>query len=400
MAQIDSVGQALKAIRRRMTLVMSLFLLGCTVAFLVVFDRPHSYEASASVQIETPRISLGGSDGGMMRSDVPIDNRISLIEQRLMSRGSLEQIIADNNLFDDLEGVSDAVRVTLLREAVTINRILDNSPGWRPEMQSTGLLISVRMGDAQLAADVANTFLEMVMSEGRTRATSRAEETLAFFATEEDRVTTQIAAVELQIAALKTEHAGALPESAVMRSDQLQQLRAAQLELEQQIITFEQGRDRLRFDEAARQAAIFEQQANLLEGRIAEIRSLDSIAPEVERQLNQLERSRVSLQEEFTAITGRRAEAAMTQLLESRDQSVRFEVLEHAMAPEMPSGTSREKLAIAGFVVSLLGALGVALGLEWISPYIRTSAQLERASGLRPVVVIPDLRIPRSRRLT
>ncbi len=400
MAQIDSVGQALRAIRRRMTLVMFLFLLGCGATFFVLFDRPHSYEAAAAVQIETPRIALGGGDGALMRSDVPIDNRISLIEQRLMSRDSLEKIIADNNLFHDLERLSDAMRVTLLREAVTISRILDSSSGWRPDMQSTGLLISVRMDDAQLAADVANTFLEMVMSEGRTRATSRAEETLAFFAAEEERVTTQIAAVELQIAALKSEHAGALPESATMRADQLQQLRAAQLELEQQIITFEQGRDRLRFDEAARQAAIFDQQASLLQERIAEIRSLDSIAPEVERQLKQLERNRVRLQEEFTAITGRRAEAAMTQLLESRDQSVRFEVLEQAIAPEMPSGTSRDKLALAGFLVSLLGALGVALGLEWISPYIRTSAQMERSLGLRPVVVIPDLRVPRSRRLT
>lgn len=90
----------------------------------------------------------------------------------------------------------------------------------------------------------------------------------------------------------------------------------------------------------------------------------------------------------------------MTQLLESRDQSVRFEVLEQAIPPEMPSGTSRDKLALAGFIVSLLGALGVAVGLEWISPYIRTSAQMERALGLRPVVVIPDLRVPRGRRLT
>jgi tyrosine-protein kinase Etk/Wzc len=50
--------------------------------------------------------------------------------------------------------------------------------------------------------------------------------------------------------------------------------------------------------------------------------------------------------------------------------------------------------------VSLVGAIGAALGLEWISPRLRTSAQVERALGLRPVVVIPDLRVPRGRRLT
>jgi hypothetical protein len=35
-----------------------------------------------------------------------------------------------------------------------------------------------------------------------------------------------------------------------------------------------------------------------------------------------------------------------------------------------------------------------------MSPHLRTSAQIERTLGSRPVVVIPDLRIPRARRLT
>jgi tyrosine-protein kinase Etk/Wzc len=397
MAQIDSVGQALKALKRRAALAVMVFLLGCAATLFVVMNHDRVYVATASVQIETPRIAL---DGSAMRGGSSIDNRIILIEQRLMSRDTLERIIADNNLFADIEGLSTATRVALLREMVTISRIMDMSMGWRPDAQSTGLLISVQMGNAQIAADVANTFLEMVLSEGRNRATSRAEDTLSFFAAEEQRVTGQMTEVESRIAALKTEYAGALPDAAGIRAEQLQQLRAAQLALEQQIITFEQGRDRLRFDEAARQEAIFAQQAGLVTARIEEIRALNDIAPEVERQLNQMERTRARLQEEFTAITTRRAGAAMTQLLESRDQSDRFEVLEHAIAPEEPVGSSRRKLLMMGIVASLLGALGVALGLEWISPYLRTSAQIERTLGLRPVVVIPDLRVPRSRRLT
>ncbi len=397
MAQIDSVGQALRAIRRRASLGIALFFLGCVATLLVVLEHDRDYVATASVQIETPRIAL---DGGMMGGGSSIDNRIILIEQRLMSRDTLERIIADNNLFADIDGASTATRVALLREMVTISRIMDTAMGWRPDAQSTGLVISVQMSDPQVAADVANTFLEMVLSEGRSRATSRAEDTLAFFAAEEQRVTTQIAEVESEIAALKTEYAEALPEAAGTRAEQLQQLRTAQLALEQQIITFEQGRDRLRFDEAARQEAIFAQQAGLVTERIEEIRALNDIAPEVERQLNQMERTRVRLQEEFTAITTRRAGAAMSQLLESRDQSDRFEVLEHAIAPEQPVGSSRRKLMMMGVAASLIGALGMLLGLEWISPYLRTSTQIERALGLRPVVVIPDLRVPRSRRLT
>jgi uncharacterized protein involved in exopolysaccharide biosynthesis len=113
-----------------------------------------------------------------------------------------------------------------------------------------------------------------------------------------------------------------------------------------------------------------------------------------------LERSRARLQDEYTAVTTRRADAAMSQVLENSAQSERFEVLEAALVPEHPISTSRRELAMSGVLMSVLLAIGAALGLEWISPHLRTSAQIERTLGIRPVIVIPDLRVPRARRLT
>lgn len=399
MAQIDTVGQALRTLRRRAGLVCALLVLGAAGSLFYAQTSERVYEAVASVQIETPQIALGG-DGGMGRGEASIDYRISLIEQRLKARDTLEQVIADLGLFTDLPQLSEAERVMLLRRSVAITRIIDLSQGWRPDQQSTGLLITVRMDDGQTAADVSNAFLDLILSAGRARATDRAESTLTFFVTEEERVSARIAQVEADIATLKSANTGALPENAATRSEQLQLLQEAQLLLEQQRITFEQERERLRFDEAARQETIFREQAALVAARIADLRRLEDAAPEVERQLNLLERERARLQEEFTVITARRAQAAMTQELETREQAERFEVLERASAPEYPVSTSRRKLLLLGVVVSLVGAIGAALGLEWISPRLRTSAQVERALGLRPVVVIPDLRVPRGRRLT
>ncbi|MDX1822775.1 MAG: Wzz/FepE/Etk N-terminal domain-containing protein [Paracoccaceae bacterium] len=399
MAQIDTVGEALRALRRRAGLIVLLIVLGVAGSFSYAYTRDRIYEAVASVQIETPQIALGG-DGGMGRGEASIDYRISLIEQRLKARDTLEQVIADLRLFTDLTELSAAERVVLLRQSVTITRIIDQSMGWRPDQQSTGLLITVRMDDGETAAAVANAFLDLILSAGRARATDRAESTLTFFVAEEARVSARIAQVEADTATLKSTNVGALPENAAARSEQLQLLQEAQLLLEQQRITFEQERERLRFDEAARQETIFREQAALVAARISDLRRLEDAAPEVERQLNLLERERARLQEEFTVITARRAQAAMTQELETREQAERFEVLERATTPEYPVSTSRRKLLLLGVVVSLVGAIGAALGLEWISPRLRTSAQVERALGLRPVVVIPDLRVPRGRRLT
>ena len=75
-------------------------------------------------------------------------------------------------------------------------------------------------------------------------------------------------------------------------------------------------------------------------------------------------------------------------------------MLETALVPDVPISTSRRELVLTGVILSVITALGLALGLEWMSPYLRTSAQIERTLGIRPIVVIPDLRIPHARRLT
>jgi tyrosine-protein kinase Etk/Wzc len=264
------------------------------------------------------------------------------------------------------------------------------------DLQPTGLRIIVRLSEADKAADLANAMIDLIMREGRDRATLRADSTLSFFEAEEARVRAEIARVEAQIAELKSERGGSLPEAAAARTQQLVQLREAQLTLEQQIIAFETGRDRLRDEEARRQSALLEQQSQLISGRLAEVEALIAAAPEAERQLNMLERNRARLQEQFMIVTTRRADAAMGQVLETSEQSERFEVLDRALAPEHPISTGRRQLAMSGAILSLILAFATALGLEWISPRLRTSAQIERALGLRPVVVIPDLRVPRA----
>jgi len=396
MAQIDSVGHALKALRRRAVLIVVLLVLGTGLSLWMALTRERIYEAFASVQIETPQITVTSGSG----TTNPIETRIRLIEQKLLSRETLLALANEQNLFRTEPPLSDGMRVDMLRDAVQIQRLVDPTQSWRTDLQPTGLLIGVRMGEAQQAADVANAMLDLVMREGRDRATRRADNTLTFFETEEARVRAEIAAVEAQIAQLKTDRAGALPEAAAARTDRLAMLREAQLALEQQVISFETNRDRLRDEEARRQAALLEQQSLLISDRIAEVETLINAAPEVERELNMLERSRARLQDEFTVVTTRRADAAMSQVLENSAQTERFEVLETALVPDAPISTSRRELAVSGFLVSLLVAFGVALGLEWMSPYLRTSAQIERTLGIRPVIVIPDLRIPRARRLT
>ena len=63
------------------------------------------------------------------------------------------------------------------------------------------------------------------------------------------------------------------------------------------------------------------------------------------------------LQGQYDNVTQRMAEAETTQRLAERQQSERFTLLDRALSPDYASGGGKKKIAIAGAVASLLGAI-------------------------------------------
>ena len=396
MAQISSINEVVNALRRRVVLIGTLVFLGALASFVFALNMVKIYEATAVVQIETPQITVNPGANGASQPRPASENLLALIEQKLMARGHLMEVIDKYELYAGSD-MSLSLKVSTLRTSARIQALVDPANRWRTDVQPSGLIITVQMEDPVQAADIANEFLAQVLDEGRSRRSGRASSTLAFFEAEEARVNEEIAVLEHSIAEFKQSNAGSLPSGIKAQQDQLALLKEAQLSLEQKLIELETNSERLRADELGRQTELLNQQKLLLSERIAVINRYLDAAPEVERELGMLDRSLDQLQEEFKIITSRRADAAMTQAIESRDQFARFEVLESALIPEYPVSASRRKMAVAGTIASVLGALALALVLEWTSPILRTSAQVEKALGLRPVIAIPTLQNKRQR---
>jgi hypothetical protein len=127
----------------------------------------------------------------------------------------------------------------------------------------------------------------------------------------------------------------------------------------------------------------------LIEDRIFEINALLTQAPVVERELVSLERELAQLNEQFTVISRRKADAEMSQSLEEQRQLARFEVLEEAIVPVYAISRSKRSIAMMGGVASVMLAVGVAFVLELMNPPLRNANQLERTLGLRPVISVP-----------
>ncbi len=387
MGQFSTLDDVLGVLRRRLALIIGITFIGAALSLFYATSLPRQYETTAVLQVELSDLAASGAG---QSPGARVKNRLNLITQQLMARESIRSVIEELGLFA-ASGLPQSEQIARLREAVGIEQIVDPGAAWRPDAVPSGLRITVRWGDPEQAATIANTFLERILRQSEARRRQQTSEALSFFESEAARVGEKIAALESEIAAFKQQNADALPESLAALRSQLATLRETELEIDRQIIGLQSNAGRLREDALARQVAELEQQKALVADRIARIEAALAAAPEVEREYSRLKRDLAQLQEQLGVITRRRAEAEMEQALESAQVSERFEVLEEALVPEYPVAPSRKKIAVAGTMLFLLLGAALALVLEVINPAIRTAAQMERELGVVPIVAIPDL---------
>jgi len=387
----QSFEEVFSALKRRMGLIILITLVGCVASVIFALTRPPLYNAIAVVQIEDAQVASTNSTPGAAedpRSSLDARRTVRLIEQRVMSRGSLVEIMDMYDLFNEDPSMTLTERLDAMRRSVMINAILSGE-AWQPSQSVSGMVIEVNLNEAQKAADVANDILARVMEEARARSVDRAQMELEFFNVEEARIREEIIAAEAVVADFKSANADVLPSNISVLQGELTTLNGSLLTLRQQILSLESSGSRVRPEALERQTSVLEDQIGLIEGRISEINALLTRAPTVERELASLERELTQLNEQFTVISRRKADAEMSQSLEEQRQLARFEVLEPAIVPVYPISRSKRSVAMMGGIASVMLAVGVAFLLEIRNPVIRNAAQMERILGVRPVISVP-----------
>ena len=105
MASIYSVADFIDMLRRRMWLILVVTTLGCVASVWMALQQQSVYSSTEVIQITRPKIA-----GELARStaDGSSARRIQLIEQRLMARGTILEIVDQLNLFADRPGLLDS----------------------------------------------------------------------------------------------------------------------------------------------------------------------------------------------------------------------------------------------------------------------------------------------------
>ncbi|NTT84575.1 GumC family protein [Tabrizicola fusiformis] len=408
MGQIQSFEELFAFLLRRARLILAVALIGTLAAAIYAKSRPDSYEAAAVIQVETSTVS--GSNGQPATSSAA--QILQSIEQRLTTRENLTAMIERHGLYADLPGLSLEKKLVLLRSSVTFQGV-DSAAGqnFGQARNLSAIIISARMGDAELAARVANDFAQGVLDRSASGSRERAAQNVAFFAEDVTRIGNQIATLEAEIASYKNAHAAALPTQSQTLRDELSGLDGDLRRLSQDRIAAEgeaatlraketlRETDRRQLDEITRRLDVIDTQIATAQTRRDELQAALAGTPEVERVMAGYDLMLSQLQDQYEIANRRKAEADTDLRLAERQQAERLTLLDRAITPEYPMGGGGKKIAIAGALASLMAGLGLAFLLDLMHPVVRTAAQMERQLDLRPVVSIPEIRTQKRRGL-
>lgn len=405
MGPIQSFEDLWSFLRRRTLSILLLAILGSVAAVVLAERMSQTYEAAAMLQMETPRVR---DDWEATRATAA--QRLQLIEQRLMLRENLIGVIERNGLFPDLPAAAINDKIRILRASTSVQSsvgVAGNALGGAPSVSS--IVITVRMADAAMAARVANDLAKTVLDQGSIAAEERANERFAFFRAEEKRIAEGQEALEAEIAAYKAQHADALPTQVEARRYELSALRSSIEELDRSLAELESELSvlqasqpvrelsrRRRIEEITPQIAVMKERRAALEDRRAALETALAQVPEIERGLGAYQRR----MDQFAILRQRLAEAETDQRLDSERQSERFALVEPAIVPDQPDGSRAKKIMLAGIAASIGLSVTVAFLRDMIFPVLRSSAQMERMLGIRPIVAIPEVPPLRRRRRT
>ncbi|MBT8168146.1 DUF874 domain-containing protein [Falsiruegeria litorea] len=399
MGSIFSLDDFLDMTRRRALLIFVVIVLGTLVSLGLALSKTHEYESAEVLQIVQPKIA---DDFAKSTVDGSSARRLQMIQQRLMARDMVLEIADRLGVFADQPDKRDSEKVAIIRQALKIEGVAAARDGYTDDGTISVLTITARMPTPELAQRLAHEFGTRTIELSKQSRREKANETLAFFQAQEQTLAAEISALEDEITKYRNDNNLSLPGSVAFRREEIATINSGLLEIARERIEVERGMelveknerrataDRLRGDFQEKLATL-DAQSELLLAKKRELEQLIESSPGIERRLASYDRRLTQLRDEMERIAGRRTDAELGLRLEDDRQAERLTVIEEAAQPDFPVTESRKKKAVVGAGLSVFVAFALAIFLDIRNPVLRSSAQVERELGFKPVVTVPYL---------
>ena len=198
--------------RRRWAMLVTMAVLS-VITILTAFLFPATYRSTATILIEQQEIPQD-----FVRSTITTfaDQRLQIIQQRVMTYSNLFQIIDEFDLYPEmLEEEPREVVLEEIRDAISLNIIsadvIDPRSG-RPTQATIAFNVSFDHESAGLSHKVAQKIMDLFLEENIKQRTQKAKEATSFLEEEADKLEEQIAELEEELAEFKKGNVEKLPE--------------------------------------------------------------------------------------------------------------------------------------------------------------------------------------------
>lgn len=443
----SGIDVALSILLRRKWLGLIAFAATLSLALPFVYFLPSVYRGVATVIIDNQ------DESSLVRANVPeLETRLVTIQQELLSRGRLTDLIARLNLYAQWRAHASigAIVETMRRDIhIELSRVDRGRP------TTTGLKISYIGLDPRSAAAVPNALAAFYVEENTRIRAQQASGMAEFLKTQLDGARRAVVVQQSRLDRFKEEHAGQLPEQVSINMVTLErlntrlrlntddQLRARELqdrlavsggvaedsrdalqaakqrladlqarftdkhpdvirtkaeiaELERQRAAGVQPSPRRpdRSGSADSTLALLQQEERTLRSEIAAYEQRIQAAPKVEQELEALQRDYSVAKESQASILKRYEEAQLADSLEQSKKPESFRVLDAAVVPTAPAAPNRNRLLLMACFFALGSAVAAMLLSEHLDTSFHSVGELRQFTTLPVLATIPYVRTP------
>ena len=398
--------------RRRRALMAFAFLVPFTAAVTLVVSLPSVYQSSATVLVERQQVPES-----FVRSTVlsALDTRLQTLNQEILSRSSLELLIARFHLYPD---ATTTAAVERMRRDVQVELRSVRGGG-----STVAFVVTYRGTDRDTVAQVVNAIAAFYIDENLKIRQRQATAPAAFLKAPLDGAKTQLDEHERRLREFQRLNVGQMPQDLFINLVTLERL-ASQLRLNRsdrlRVVERQEAlRDALTEAESAagpapapapgarapanphvarlRQALsdVTAVAAGLLEEEqqlrsdLEVYRGRTQNLGQRDEELKELTRSFEGARDAYRSLQSRYDEARLSAGMEQRQTGEQFRLLDAAIPATEPSSPRRSLLLLIGLVGSLAVAGAAVAIAENLDGSFRTADELEAATNARVVATIP-----------
>lgn len=192
----------LKLILRRLPAMAALFLFCAGLGIALAIKLPTTYSSSSRLLVEGAQIPDQMLAGTVNTGTA---EQLEIIQQRLMTRANLIDIANKLKVFENISSMSPDTVVAQMRQRTTIRRA-------RGRDAAPTMTITFEAGDPQIAANVVNEYVTLILDANVRFRTGRAEGTFDFFEQEVTRLSAELDTQTQKIVEFKNANVDALPD--------------------------------------------------------------------------------------------------------------------------------------------------------------------------------------------